>query len=161
MPGPKINAFLDVGHGLGIQVLQAGWGYLGVPARGVEIMRDRHIIAENILEWVLGNLRNDPPDRRLVELELADFSCAIVPDKKTNKRDEKLRELLLFTDKSKEVQQGLVIFINNAEEVFAARSNQNAGAVCLDAHLANLFANMETGGRMMTLTDVSCHLSQS
>ena len=30
-----------------------------------------------------------------------------------------------------------------------------------DAHLANLFANMQVGGRMVTLTDVSRHLCQS
>ena len=30
-----------------------------------------------------------------------------------------------------------------------------------DAHLATLFANMQVGGRMVTLTDVSRHLCQS
>jgi hypothetical protein len=54
-----------------------------------------------------------------------------------------------------------VVFINNAEEVFAARSNQKDGGASLDSHLAALFANLRVGGRMVTLTDISCHLSLS
>mmetsp|Transcript_21590 Transcript_21590/g.46973 ORF Transcript_21590/g.46973 Transcript_21590/m.46973 type:complete len:761 (-) Transcript_21590:168-2450(-) len=160
LSGAKVKAFVDIGHGIGIQVLQSGWA-LGIPARGVEIMKDRHLIADAIKEGVLESLRNDPPDGTMAELELADFSCAVIPDKETNNRDEKLRSFLLFEDKPNEVQKGLVIFINNAEEVFAARSNQTAAGICLDAHLAKLFANMQIGGRMVTLTDVSCHLTQS
>ncbi|KAL7530782.1 hypothetical protein ACHAXR_003673 [Thalassiosira sp. AJA248-18] len=161
IPGAKeIKAFVDIGHGIGIQVLQAGWS-LGVPARGVEIMKNRHLIATAIQEGVLEILRNDPPDSTMVDLKLADFSWAIVPNKKSGRRDEELRRFLLMQDKSELVQKGLVIFINNAEEVFAARSNLSAKGVCLDAHLANLFANMKVGGRMVTLTDVSSHLNQS
>jgi len=160
LDGAKIKAFIDIGHGMGIQVLQAGWS-LGVPARGVEIMKDRHLIAQAIEREVLDNLGPDYPDATLVQLKHADFSRAILPDKKTNERDEELRKFLLFQDKSQEFQTGLVIFINNAEEVFAARSNQKNGGASLDSYLANLFAHMEIGGRMVTLMDVSPHLTQS
>lgn len=160
LPGAKITAFVDIGHGIGIQVLQAGWSH-GVPSRGVEIMKDRHLIAVSIKDGVVESLRSDPPDSTGVELKLADFSHAMVPDRDTLQRDEELHSFLLFSDKSKEIQEGLVVFINNAEDVFAARSNQNAKGICLDALLAKMFAQMQIGGRMVTLTDVSCHLTQS
>ncbi len=32
--------------------------------------------------------------------------------------------------------------------------------ISLDAHLANMFAQMQIGGLMVTLTDISCHLTQ-
>jgi hypothetical protein len=160
LPGAKITAFVDIGHGIGIQVLQAGWS-IGVPSRGVEIMKDRHLIAISIKDGVIESLRGDPPDSTGVELRLADFSHAMVPDRETCQRDTKLHSYLLCKDKSKEIQEGLVVFINNAEDVFAARSNQNAKGICLDALLAKMFAQMQIGGRMVTLTDISCHLTQS
>ena len=158
LPGATISAFLDIGHGIGIQVLQAGLSH-GVPARGVEIMKGRHLVAEALLWGVIDNLRDHPPDSSLVELLGKDFTGAIVPNADTNLRDEELREFLLFTDKSIEVQKGLVIYINNAEDVFSSRANQNAKGNCLDFLLAKLFANMKVGGRMVTLTDISCYLT--
>jgi hypothetical protein len=160
LPGAKITAFVDIGHGIGIQVLQAGWCH-GVPSRGVEIMKDRHLVAVSIQDGVIESLRSDPPDSMAVELRHADFSLAMVPDRERSQRDTELHSYLLFKDKSTKVQEGLVIFINNAEDVFAARSNQNAKGMCLDAYLAKMFAQMQIGGRMVTLTDVSCHLNQS
>ena len=43
----KIKAFVDVGHGIGIQVLQAAL-CLGVPSRGVELMPLRQFIARRL-----------------------------------------------------------------------------------------------------------------
>lgn len=163
LAGAEIKAFLDIGHGLGIQVLQAGWS-LGVPSRGVEIMRDRHLISEQIRKGVLDSCERPAPDSRMAELRLADFSCAIVPEKNESEEQQKERKellsFLLFEDKP-EVQNGFVIFVNNAEEVFSSRSNQRNTSDCLDAYLARLFANMQVGGRMVTLTDVSPHLASS
>lgn len=45
--GRKIKAFVDIGHGLGIQVMQVGL-CLGVPSRGVELMRNRHMLAKEL-----------------------------------------------------------------------------------------------------------------
>ena len=157
LPGAQVKAFVDIGHGIGIQCLQAGWA-LGKPSRGVEIMLDRHEISEVIQNGVLESLRSDPPDNSLIELKKADFSVAVVADETTGIRDEGLRRFLLFQDKSKDVQKGMVIFANNARDVFGARSNQGKKAGFLDTYLANLFANMQVGGRMVTLTDISCHL---
>ena len=58
-------------------------------------------------------------------------------------------------------QEGLVIFVNNAEDVFGARSNDNGQGVALDYRLAQLFAQMQRGGRIVTLTDISSHCSSS
>ena len=150
LEGGKMKAFLDIGHGIGIQVIQAGWSQ-SVPSRGVEIVKDRHLIAEGIYKGVLDRLRSHPPDSTLAELRLNDFVPAITEG------DEELNSFLLFKDKPLDVQKGLVIFVNNAEEVFAARSNGKGNMVSLDYRLAQLFAQMEVGGRMVTLTDVSGH----
>ena len=154
----KIRAFVDIGHGMGILVLQAGWS-LGVPSRGVELLKDRHDIATKVRDGVLDTLRNDPPDSTMVELQLADFSRAMIPDKHSLKCDNNLRSFLLFRDMPLDTQQGLVIFVNNAFEVFGARSGQTRDSKCLDFYIAQLFANMEVGGRIITLTDVSPYLT--
>jgi len=150
LEGGEMKAFLDIGHGIGIQVIQAGWSQ-SVPSRGVEIVKDRHLIAEGIYKGVLDRLRSHPPDSTLAELRLNDFVPAITEG------DKKLLDFLLFKDKPLDIQKGLVIFVNNAEEVFAARSNGKGNMVSLDYRLAQLFAQMEVGGRMVTLTDVSGH----
>jgi hypothetical protein len=160
LPGAKITAFVDIGHGMGIQVLQAGWSH-GVPARGVEIMKGRHHVAEQLVEGMIRDqLKDDPPDSTAVVLKNVDFSHAIVREEETGCRDEALRSFLLFAEAESVVQRGLVIFINNAENVFGPRSNQNAKGQDLDSFLARLFANMQVGGRMVTLTDISCNLTR-
>ena len=154
----KITALVDIGHGLGVQVLQAGWT-LDVWSRGIELMEGRHAIAEAIREGMIDALRDNPPDSTKADLKLGDLvHCVLPPDGQT-KRDEKLREFVLFQDKPEEVQRGLVIFANNAEEVFSSRSNDSGNGECLDAHLAELFGNMLVGGRCVTLTDIRCHLT--
>jgi len=155
--GKPITAFLDIGHGLGIQVLQAGWA-LKVPSRGVEVMVQRDVIANNICDGVHDILSHDPPDKTMVEFKQSDFACSFVPNKHTGVRDEKLLDFLLFRDKPNAVQEGLVIFINNAEDVFAKRNYEDADTKSSDHYLAELFARMQIGGRMVTLTDVSMHL---
>ncbi len=92
---------MDVCHGIGIQDLQSGWS-LGVPAQGIEIMKDRHLVAVFIKDGVIESLRSDPPDITAVELRLANFSRVIIPDRETDQRDEDLHSYLLFNDKSKE-----------------------------------------------------------
>lgn len=159
----KIRAFVDIGHGFGIQVLQAGWS-LGVPSRGIELMADRHNIAAQIRDGVIDRYRDDPPDGTAVELKLADFTRAMIPDTVETDESEddttnQLRSFLLFEDKNWEIRRGLVIFVNNAENVFGPRSNQKKDGLFLDHYVARLFANMEIGGRMVTLTDVSCCLN--
>jgi len=154
LEGAEIKAFLDIGHGIGIQVIQAGWSQ-SVPSRGVEIVKDRHLISELIREGVVERLRSDPPDSTKAELRLNDFVPAITEG------DKKLLDFLLFKNKPLDTQEGLVIFVNNAEDVFGARSNDNGQGVALDYRLAQLFAQMQVGGRIVTLTDISSHCQNS
>ena len=72
----KIKAFVDVGHGIGIQVLQAAL-CLGVPSRGVELMWNRNFIATE-LEIDLKNefSANDFSRIDLVRFCVASFICA-------------------------------------------------------------------------------------
>ena len=157
-----IRAHVDIGHGIGIQVLQAGLG-LGIASRGVEIMKGRQIMAESIQENLITCLRRDPPDMSRIGMLHKDFSRAcILHDESKTFHDVYLRTFLLCRDLSEEEQKGLVIFVNNAREIFAARSCNTRGmSVPLDAHLAELFANMKVGGRMVTLEDISTHLHQN
>lgn len=157
-PRAPIKAFLDIGHGLGIQVLQMGWSH-GVLSRGCEIMKGRdtlskHIMRDGLLDWT----RNDPCDLNTVDLRWLDFSRAFDADKETGLVDIDTREFLLFQDQPDELQKGLVVFVNNAEDVFGPRANQGSDVTSLDSHLAELFANMQVGGRIVTLTDISQYL---
>ncbi|KAL7552169.1 hypothetical protein ACHAWF_015391 [Thalassiosira exigua] len=161
LPGAKIGSFVDIGHAIGVQVLQAGWT-LNVPSRGVEIVEDRHLVSENFVrEGALEALRRNPPDDSLIELKRADFSRAVRRDEARGLPDEGLRGFLLMRDRDEEVRRGLVAFSNNARGVFEKRAYEGADSPSLDQYLALLFANMEVGGRMVTLTDVSPHLRDS
>eukprot|EP00970_Alexandrium_tamarense_P019400 scaffold13993_cov428-Alexandrium_tamarense.AAC.7 len=153
----QIMAFVDIGHGIGVQVLQAGL-VLDIPSRGVEIMPERHAIAEILFSGV-AEYYSDPPNISRIDMRCSDFSAAVKPDAEGS-RDEEMRRFLLCQDLSEEEQAGLVIFINNAEDVFGARSNDSANQVPLDAHLAELFGNMKVGGRMLTLTDLTSYLER-
>jgi len=156
--GSKITAFVDIGHGIGLQVMQAGWT-LDVCSRGIELMEGRHEIAQVIYDGVIDELRDDPPDSTKVDLRLDNLVHCVLPPPGKSERNEELRRFVLFQDKSEKIQKGLVIFANNAEDVFAARSNDSGNGACLDEHLAELFGNMKVGGRIVTLTDIRCHLT--
>lgn len=156
--GPKITALTDIGHGIGLQVMQAGWT-LDVDSRGIELMKGRHEIAQGIYDGVIDGLRKDPPDSTKVDLRLDNLVHCVLPPPGKNERDEELRRFVLFQDKPESIQKGLVLFANNAEDVFAARSNDSGNGACLDEHLAELFGNMKVGGRCVTLTDIRCHLT--
>ncbi|KAL7445379.1 hypothetical protein ACHAXM_009793 [Skeletonema potamos] len=158
--GSKITAFTDIGHGIGIQVMQAGWT-LDVCSRGIELMKGRHEIAEAIREGVIDELRSDPPDSTKVELRLGNLVHCVQSPPNKSYRDEELRRFVLFQDKPESIQRGLVIFANNAEDVFAARSNDSGSGACLDEHLAELFGNMKVGGKCVTLTDIRLHLTSN
>ena len=168
-----ITAFVDIGHGLGIQVLQCGLG-LGVPSRGVEIMSERHLIADVFRTGLPDALPpGDRPDLSHIELRCADFTKAVLPppgEEEKEEEDEKgvgrgsrdngLRDFLLCRDLDATAREGMVLFANNACEIFAGRSN-NGRDPPLDAHLAELFGNLPVGGRLVTLEDVSGHLHRS
>jgi len=169
--GRKIKAFVDIGHGLGIQVMQVGL-CLGVPSRGVELMRNRHMLAKE-LESDLKNVFSAQSFEK-IELEMCDFTHGFLPNKITiNKADNEtsisqcrfseydslkrnvaLRRFLMCKDLSDDEQRHLVIFGNNFNGVFGTRAGK-PDVPTLDQHLAEMFANMEVGGRIVTLEDLS------
>ncbi len=77
-------------------------------------------------------MRKDPPDETKCDFRQEDLTNAGCMG---SERDEELRQYLLFQDKSETIQQGLVIFVNNAEEVFASRANDTGCGASLDEHI--------------------------
>jgi hypothetical protein len=129
--GSKITAFVDIGHGIGIQVMMAAWS-LNVFARGIELMEERNEIAKLIRDGIIDETRQDPPDETKCDFRQEDLMNAGCMG---SERDEELRQYLLFQDKPVAIQQGLVIFVNNAEEVFASRANDTGCGASLDEHI--------------------------
>lgn len=70
------------------------------------------------------------------------------------KRNVALRRFLMCKDLSDNEQRHLVIFANNFNGVFGTRAGK-PDVPTLDQHLAEMFANMEVGGRIVTLEDLS------
>ncbi|KAL7469145.1 hypothetical protein ACHAXS_009419 [Conticribra weissflogii] len=169
--GREIKAFVDIGHGLGIQVMQVGL-CLGVHSRGVELMKNRHMLAKQLES----DLKNEfsAYSFEKIELEMCDFTHAFLPNKKTKyktdneismspcrfseydslKRNVALRRFLMCKDLSDDEQKHLVVFGNNFNGVFGTRAGK-PDVPSLDQHLAEMFANMEVGGRIVTLEDLS------
>ena len=84
----KIDAFVDVGHGIGTAVLHAGLTR-HIPARGIEIMQQRNLIA-NLLKHELENLLckdHIQLDMSQTEFKEGDFTWAVQPG-----RDEWTRQ---------------------------------------------------------------------
>ena len=98
----------------------------------------KHIMRDGLLDWT----RSDPCDQNKVDLRWLDFSSAFEADRETGLVDIDAREFLLFQDQPDEVQKGLLVFVNNAEDVFGPRS-QGSDVTSLDSHLAELFANLQ------------------
>lgn len=119
-------------------------------------MEERNEIAKLIRDGIIDETRQDPPDETKCDFRQEDLMNAGCMG---SERDEELRQYLLFQDKPVAIQKGLVIFVNNAEEVFASRANDTGSGVSLDEIIAELFGNMKVGGRMVTLTDIRVHLT--
>jgi hypothetical protein len=106
---------------------------------------------------------HDPSfDATKVEMLQGNFARAF-PDgvpRKNGQLDDKLRTFLLFLDKTEAEQKGLVVFANNAEDVFDARSNDSADSRSLDSFLAELFGNVKVGVRFVTLTSLTKNLER-
>lgn len=137
-----------------MQVLQAGLVY-GFKSRGVEIMPKRCMLANELLQAFIDYFRNDPPDVSKIQMLQGDFARGF-PDGMpgTGESDFAMRNFLLCTDLSLSEQKSLVVFVNNAEHVFDARSNDSAKSRSLDSYLGELFGNMQVGVRFATLTSL-------
>lgn len=157
--GSKISAFIDIGAGLGNQTMLAGFG-LDVCSRGIELMKPRYETSMQIYFRLVRELEQCglQVDTDKVCLKQGNLANCVSPPNDKKVPSQELRDFVLFADMAEEVQKGVVIFANNAHEVFAARCNGNGNRPELDAHLAELFGNLKVGGRIVTFTDIRRHL---
>jgi len=129
------HVFLDIGSGIGTLALQAA-ATRGCRARGLELMAGRMRIAEELRGGLAAAVRGvdgavDGADlQRRIELRRGDLT------------DPAHLDFLTGVD---------VIFVNNYECIFAARSGGGTKAASLDDHVAALFSKMAVGGRCVTL----------
>jgi hypothetical protein len=137
-----------------VQVLQAGLVY-GVKARGIEIMSKRFMIADELLKASVAYFRTNPPDASKVRMLQGDFARGFPDGRTVGQADPLIRDFLLCGDLSEEERKGLVIFVNNAEAVFDARSNYNGKSLSLDAFLAELFGNLPVGVCFVTFSSLT------
>lgn len=102
------------------------------------------------------------PDGSKIRLLQGDFARSF-PDGAKNQNgepDELIRNFLLCNDLSCAEQKHLVVFINNAEDVFASRSNDSSDSRSLDSFLAELLGNLRVGVRFVTFTSVSKYMER-
>jgi len=129
------HTFLDIGSGIGLVAIQAA-ATRGCRARGLELMAGRMRIAEELRRGLRASVRrvDDAVDgedlQRRIELRRGDLT------------DPAHLEFLTAVD---------VVFVNNYECIFAARSGGGTKAANLDDHVAALFSKMPVGSRCVTL----------
>lgn len=133
--------FLDIGHGIGNATLQAAFT-IGCESRGIEIVPERCRIAEQFRDILLESVdivANEEHGRRrkLGKIEFRE-GCL---------KDPEHRQFISESD---------VVFVNNAHEIFGARSVADTGSATLDTHVGSLFGLMKPGARMVTLHPILC-----
>lgn len=137
-----------------MQVLQAGLVY-GFESRGVEIMSKRYMLANELQQAFLDYFRSDPPNMSKINMLQGNFAKGFPDGVPTGEPDWAMRSFLLCNDLSVAEQKSLVVFINNAEDVFDARSNHEGKSRSLDSYLGELFGNMQVGVRFATLNSLA------
>lgn len=120
-------------------------------------MPNRFLLAEELLNAFVAYFRESPPDISNIRMMQRDFSRGF-PDGipgGTGEPDMDVRNFLLCNDLSDTDQKGLVVFINNAESVFDARSNDSGQSRSLDSFAAEYFGNVKVGVRFVTMTSLA------
>jgi hypothetical protein len=123
------DTLVDIGSGIGTVVLQAAATF-GCRALGIELMIPRHQVALRLL----------PHFEAYAQKHSADWAARV----------RFLQGDFRVPEHFKECRKASVLFVNNAETVFQARSVV-AGAQTLDWHVARLFGGMEKGSRIICI----------
>jgi len=132
------DVFIDIGHGVGSISLQAAYTK-GCEARGIEIHSDRFTISKQ-LKAELEDLRDLEKQQDLNNDDYRNVgNVKFIEGDFSNKCHEEF------------ITQANKIFVNNAEDIFGARCDQQ---ITLDDHLARLFTKMKAGTIMVTLTQL-------
>uniref|UniRef100_A0A6U5ME90 Histone-lysine N-methyltransferase, H3 lysine-79 specific n=1 Tax=Corethron hystrix TaxID=216773 RepID=A0A6U5ME90_9STRA len=129
------KTFLDIGSGIGLVVFQAAMTR-GCKSRGLELMEGRMKVAKNLHSKLKESILqvDSAVDankiQNLVELRNGDLTDPVHVD------------FLTSVD---------VVFVNNYECIFSARSGGGTKKASLDDHIAALFTRMPVGCQCITL----------
>jgi hypothetical protein len=136
------DLFLDIGHGVGNTCLHASF-CTGCDSRGIEVVSDRHEIADKFRGGMYAehNSRDEPrPDVGTVDLRLGRLE------------DPLQKEFL-----TKGVTRA---YVNNFNGVFAERSSKNKDKWFLDDYISGIFASMAPGAIMVTFHPLNLGLDR-
>jgi len=133
------DIFIDIGHGIGNATLQAAYTR-GCESRGIEIMEDRNLIAEQFKVKLadikhLHHVERDGDIRHVGDIRFVEGDFTL-----------KCHKNFITTDRSRVVKA----FVNNAHGVFGHRSEIH-GRPTLDEYCASLFAHLSPGSIMVTV----------
>ncbi|VEU42839.1 unnamed protein product [Pseudo-nitzschia multistriata] len=140
--GPD-DIFLDIGHGVGNTCLHASF-CIGCDSRGIEVVSDRHEIAEKFRGGMY-----------------AEHKGAVVSRPKVGSVDLRLGRLEDPSQKDFLTKGVTRAYVNNFNGVFAERSSKNNDKWFLDDYIAGLFASMAPGAIMVTFHPLNLGLNRS
>ena len=136
------DLFLDIGHGVGNTCLHASF-CTGCDSRGIEVVSDRHEIADKFRGGMYAehNCRDEPrPEVGKVDLRLGRLE------------DPHQKDFL-----TKGITRA---YVNNFNGVFAERSSKNKDKWFLDDYISGIFASMAPGAIMVTFHPLNLGLDR-
>ena len=128
----KDDVFLDIGHGIGNACLQAAFT-AGCEARGIEVVRGRHSIAQVFRDDMLSVAQAIPKSFSIGEINL---------------RHGRLEDRAHVEFLTRGVTR---VIANNYNGNFAEKSSKNGQTYTLDDYIAGLFGRMAPGTILVTL----------
>jgi len=135
------DVFIDIGHGIGSVVLQAAFTR-GCDSRGIELKQKRNSLATEInadlhSQILLTEEKQNIENRNWHEVVNIQF-------KEGDFRKQTNYPFIIEANK---------ILVNNAQEIFSARSSVGCDAT-LDDYIASIFARTKPGSIMVTLEKI-------
>uniref|UniRef100_A0A7S4EED9 C2H2-type domain-containing protein n=1 Tax=Pseudo-nitzschia australis TaxID=44445 RepID=A0A7S4EED9_9STRA len=136
------DIFLDIGHGVGNTCLHASF-CIGCDSRGIEVVSDRHEIAEKFLGGMYAEHNGMVGSRPKVGN--VDLRCGRLEDP--------LQKDFLTNGVTR-------AYVNNFNGVFAERSSKNNDKWFLDDYISGIFASMAPGAIMVTFHPLNLALDR-
>ena len=136
------DIFLDIGHGVGNTCLHASF-CTGCDSRGIEVVTDRHEIADKFRGGMY-----------------AEHNCGEAPRPEVGKVDLRLGRLEDPEQKDFLTKGVTRAYVNNFNGVFAERSSKNKDKWFLDDYISGIFASMAPGAIMVTFHPLNLGLNR-
>ncbi len=136
------DVFLDIGHGVGNTCLHASF-CTGCDSRGIEVVSDRHEIADKFRGGMY-----------------AEHNCTDEPRPEVGKVDLRLGRLEDPNQKDFLTKGITRAYVNNFNGVFAERSSKNKDKWFLDDYISGIFASMAPGAIMVTFHPLNLGLDR-